>query len=116
MGAGRAFRGDRKLCNLLVTAYNNGCIFDSWSEHFKFDMWVKSFEECGLTMDFYNHREREEKELLPWDFIDIGVTKEFLKREWKNALEEKVTPNCRAKCAGCGVATFGGGVCFESKN
>ena len=109
-------RGDRKLCDLLVTAYNNGCIFDSWSEHFKFDMWVKSFEECGLTMDFYNHREREENELLPWDFIDAGVTKAFLWREYTKGKQEVVTPNCRKGCAGCGAKVFHGGVCYEPRN
>ena len=109
-------RGDRKLCDLLVKAYENGCIFDSWSEHFKFDVWVKSFEELGMTMDFYNHREREQEEILPWDFINIGVTKNFLKREWENALAGKVTPNCRMQCSGCGAAIYGGGVCVEGKN
>lgn len=67
-------------------------------------------------MNFYISRERDVDELLPWDFIDIGVTKAFLKNEWKRAKEETVTPNCRMKCAGCGAARFGGGVCFENKN
>ena len=67
-------------------------------------------------MDFYNLRERAEDELFPWDFIDIGVTKEFLKREWNHAMNAEVTPNCRMKCSGCGVAKWKGGVCIESKN
>ena len=71
-------RGDRKLCTLLLEAYKNGCIFDSWSEFFHFDVWVKAFETLGLDMAFYNHRERSLEEILPWDFIDIGVTKTFL--------------------------------------
>ena len=67
-------------------------------------------------MNFYISRERDVDELLPWDFIDIGVTKAFLKNEWKRAKEETVTPNCRQQCSGCGAARFGGGVCFENKN
>ena len=69
-----------------------------------------------VSRDFYNYREREKDEILPWDFIDIGVTKQFLMREYENAKNEKVTPNCRMNCSGCGAMTFGGGVCFEAKN
>lgn len=109
-------RGDRRVGKVILEAYKLGCIYDSWGEHFKYDLWMQAFENTGVDIGFYNLRERDLDEILPWDFIDIGVTKDFLKREWKNALEEKVTPNCRAKCAGCGAASFGGGVCFESKN
>ena len=109
-------RGDRKLCALLVEAYRNGCIFDSWSEFFHFDIWVKSFETLGLDMAFYNHRERTKEEILPWDFIDAGVTKTFLWREYTKGLEETVTPNCRKGCAGCGAKVFHGGVCYEPRN
>ena len=109
-------RGDRKLCDLLLEAYKNGCIFDSWSEHFKFDRWVKSFETLGLSMDFYNHRERNQEEILPWDFIDAGVTKAFLWREYTKGKQETVTPNCRKGCAGCGAKVFHGGVCYEPRN
>ncbi len=109
-------RGDRRVAQVLLEAYKLGCLYDSWGEHFRYDLWMQAFENTGVDVAFYNLRQRDLDEILPWDFIDIGVTKEFLKREWKNALEAKVTPNCRAKCAGCGVATFGGGVCFESKN
>ena len=109
-------RGDRRVSKVLLEAYKLGCIYDSWGEHFQYDLWMKAFENTNIDLAFYNLRERDLDEILPWDFIDIGVSKEFLKKEWKNALEEKVTPNCRAKCAGCGAASFGGGVCFESKN
>ena len=106
-------RGDRKVAAVIEEAYNNGALYDSWSEHFHNDIWMKAFETCGVDPDFYTVRERSLEEVFPWDFIDVGVTKDFLKREWKNALEEKVTPNCRAKCSGCGARTFGGGVCYE---
>ena len=107
-------RGDRRVSKVLLEAYKLGCIYDSWGEHFRYDLWMQAFENTGVDVAFYNLRERDLDEVLPWDFIDIGVSKEFLKREWKNALAEKVTPNCRAKCAGCGAMSFGGGVCFES--
>ena len=109
-------RGDRRLSSVIVEAYNNGCLFDSWTETFSEERWLKAFDKCNISIDFYTLRERSLDEILPWDFIDIGVTKEFLKREWNNALNEQVTPNCRSKCSGCGAATFGGGVCFEDKN
>ena len=107
-------RGDRRVSKVLLEAYKLGCIYDSWGEHFRYDLWMQAFENTGVDVAFYNLRERDLDEILPWDFIDIGVSKEFLKREWKNALEEKVTPNCRMQCAGCGAMSFGGGVCFES--
>ena len=107
-------RGDRRVSKALLEAYKLGCIYDSWGEHFRYDLWMQAFENTGVDIAFYNLRERDLEEVLPWDFINIGVSKEFLKREWKNAMEEKVTPNCRMQCAGCGAATFGGGVCFES--
>ncbi len=107
-------RGDRRVSKALLEAYRLGCIYDSWGEHFRYDLWMQAFKNTGVEIAFYNLRERDLDEVLPWDFINIGVSKEFLKREWKNAMEEKVTPNCRMQCAGCGAATFGGGVCFES--
>ena len=109
-------RGDRRVGKALLEAYKLGCIYDSWGEHFKYDLWVQAFENTGVDIDFYNLRERDLDEILPWDFINIGVTKKFLQREWKNAMEGKVTPNCRMQCAGCGAAIYGGGVCFEGKN
>lgn len=106
-------RGDRKVAAVIEEAYKNGALYDSWSEHFHNEIWMQAFETCGVDIEFYTTRERSLDEVFPWDFIDVGVTKDFLKREWMNAMEEKVTPNCRAKCSGCGARTFGGGVCFE---
>ncbi|MDF2541661.1 MAG: hypothetical protein K0S47_1379 [Herbinix sp.] len=106
-------RGDRRISKVIYDAYQAGCLYDSWSEHFKYDVWVKAFEENGLDIAFYNSREREMDEILPWDFIDTGVTKEFLYNEYQQAKEAKVTPNCRQGCSGCGAIQFGGGVCFE---
>ena len=109
-------RGDRRVGKVLLEAYRLGCIYDSWGEHFKYEQWMQAFKNTGISIAFYNLRERDLDEILPWDFIHIGVSKEFLKREWQNALDEKVTQNCRTKCAGCGAAIYGGGVCIESKN
>jgi radical SAM family uncharacterized protein len=108
-------RGDRRLGNVILQAYKSGCIFDAWTEFFHFDRWMTAFEDHGLTMEFYNDRERAQDELFPWDFIDIGVTKEFLLKEYRKSKEEIVTPNCRQQCAGCGAARFGGGVCMEGR-
>ena len=109
-------RGDRKVCKTILRAYELGCIYDSWGETFDNDKWMKAIKETDIDMDFYITRERDTDEILPWDFIDTGVTKAFLKKEWDNARNENVTPNCRMKCSGCGVMKFGGGVCFEGKN
>lgn len=109
-------RGDRKIGQALLKVYEKGGIFDAWSEYFDYQRWEDAFAECGIDTDFYTRRERDLDEIFPWDFIDTGVSKEFLKREWKNAHDEKVTPNCRMKCSGCGAMKFGGGVCFENKD
>lgn len=109
-------RGDRKTGALIEEAYKNGAIYDSWSEYFDNRIWMKAFETCGLSIDFYTTRERSLEEIFPWDFIDAGFSKEFLKREWQNAIGEKLTPNCRQKCSACGAMRFGGGVCHEGKN
>ncbi|MBQ2902115.1 MAG: TIGR03960 family B12-binding radical SAM protein [Agathobacter sp.] len=107
-------RGDRKLSKAILHVYENGGIYDAWSEFFQYGRWLNAFKACDIDMDFYNKRERYETETFPWDFIDIGVTKEFMLREWKTALGECVTPNCRQRCSGCGAKTFGGGVCYEN--
>lgn len=107
-------RGDRKLAKVLVKAYEKGCMFDSWSECFHNDVWMTCFAECNVDPDFYTTRERSEDEIFPWDFLDCGVTKEFLFREWKKAMTQTVSPNCRAQCQGCGASRFGGGICFEN--
>ena len=108
-------RGDRKVAAVIEEAYRKGAIYDSWSEYFNNDIWMKAFETCGVDIDFYTTRERSLDEVFPWDFIDAGVTKDFLKREWANAQAETVTPNCRMRCSGCGVRKYGGGVCFEEQ-
>jgi radical SAM family uncharacterized protein len=107
-------RGDRKLSTALLKIYENGGIFDAWSEFFDNKRWIEAFEECGIDTDFYTLRERPLDEVFPWDFIDDGVSREFLEREWKNAKEENVTPNCREKCSGCGGMQYNGGVCYEN--
>lgn len=109
-------RGDRRLCNALVRVYEKGGIFAAWSEFFDDNIWQEAFAEEGLDLDFYTVRKRAEDEIFPWDFIDAGVTKQFLLREWHAAHEETVTPNCRQKCAGCGAMKYKGGVCYENQN
>lgn len=109
-------RGDRRVGAVIEAAYRNGCIYDAWTESFHYDKWMEAFAAVGLDYHFYTSRTRSLDEIFPWDFIDTGVTREFLKREWKRAQEGTVTPNCRAGCAGCGAKTFGGGVCYETEN
>ena len=109
-------RGDRRVGRVIEEAYRLGCLFDSWTESFRSDLWMQAFENTGVDIAFYNLRERKEDELFPWDFIDIGVSRRFLYREWERAMAEEVTPNCRMQCSGCGAAKFGGGVCYEGKN
>ena len=106
-------RGDRRLCNVIRQAYESGCMYDAWSEYFHYDKWKKAFEDNNLDMEFYIRRKRAEDELFPWDFIDIGVTKEFMLKEYHNSKAEVVTPNCRSKCSGCGAMKFQCGVCTE---
>jgi radical SAM family uncharacterized protein len=106
-------RGDRRLCDVIIKAVENGCKFDGWGEHFKFDTWMQTFDELGIDPDFYTSRERSYEEVLPWEHIDIGVTKQFLMRENEKAKQEVTTPNCRQQCAGCGAKSFNAGVCYE---
>ncbi len=108
-------RGDRRLCNVIRQAYENGCIYDAWTEYFRPDVWDMAFKDNNLDMEFYLRRERAEDELFPWDFIDIGVTKEFLLEEYHNSKAGIVTPNCRSQCQGCGAAKFQCGVCVEKR-
>lgn len=108
-------RGDRKLSAVIEKAYERGCIFDAWTDFFQPRIWDEVLEQCGVSRDFYNYRERGKEEIFPWDIIDIGVTKQFMWREYENARAEKVTPNCRAQCSGCGAAGFQCGVCVEPK-
>ena len=107
-------RGDRRLCDTIQYVYEHGGYFDAWNEYFDYNRWLDAFKATGIDPDFYTMRERDVEEVLPWDFIDVGVSKEFLKREWKTALGEIVTPNCRMRCSGCGAKQFQGGVCYEN--
>ena len=109
-------RGDRKVGEVIYNAYKKGCMFDSWSEYFYYDRWLEAMEEAGVDPSFYTGRVRSYEEILPWDFIDAGVTKEFLWREYEQSQKELVTPNCRMQCSGCGCRVYEGGVCFEGKN
>lgn len=106
-------RGDRRLCDVIIRAVQKGCKFDGWGEHFNFDAWMSAFDESGIDPDFYTARERSYEEVLPWDHIDIGVTKSFLMRENEKAKKAATTPHCRLRCAGCGAKSFGTGVCYE---
>ena len=107
-------RGDRKLAKTILYVYEKGGIYDAWSEFHNEELWQEAIKETNIDVDFYVIRERKEDEIFPWDFIDTGVTKNFLLREWHNAHNETVTPNCRMKCSGCGAASFGGGICHEN--
>lgn len=109
-------RGDRKLCQVIYDVYQSGQIFDAWTEYFDKSNWDNALEKNHIDIGFYTYRDRSVDEILPWDFIDIGVTRKFMEKEWERAQAEVVTPNCRMKCSGCGTAKFGGGVCFENKN
>lgn len=106
-------RGDRRVGKVIHRAWQLGAKFDGWTELFKYDAWMQAFEDTGVSKEFYANRERSYDEILPWDHISIGVTKDFFINEMEKAKAETVTPNCRKKCAGCGAAQFGGGVCFE---
>lgn len=109
-------RGDRRVGAAIAWAYQHGALYDAWSETFHPDLWSEAFEKTGVDMDFYTTRERAKEEILPWDFIDIGVSKNFLWREWEKAKKEQITPNCRMSCSGCGAGKYQGGVCIEGKN
>ena len=101
-------RGDRRTADALEAAWRLGCRFDGWTDQFKFDKWMEAFEQTGVDPKFYANRRREKDELLPWAFIDAGVTQEFLWRERERAVCEKPTPDCRKGCQGCGLKRFEG--------
>ena len=109
-------RGDRRLSQVLLYVYHKGCFYDAWSEYFHNDVWMEAFAACGLDSDFYSHRERPLDEILPWDFLDCGVSRSFLEREWQKAKNETISPNCKQACQGCGVARFGCGICVEPRD
>ena len=107
-------RGDRRLSKVIYDAYKNGAIYDAWNDYFKYDIWLKAFDDNNIDMKFYTVRKRDLDEIFPWDFIDIGVTKAYLKREWQRAAEGKITENCMIKCNGCGANKYGAGkFCFR---
>ena len=108
-------RGDRRLGAVLAAAQKNGCRFDSWDECFSFERWMEAFRACGLDPQFYANRRRGYDEVLPWDHLDYAVSKAFLIREHKAALQGVTTPNCREKCAGCGANGCKGGGCGEGR-
>ncbi|WP_333657029.1 TIGR03960 family B12-binding radical SAM protein [Tissierella praeacuta] len=105
-------RGDRRISKLILRAWEKGCKFDGWSEHFKYETWTEAMNEVGIDSNFYALRNRELDEVLPWDFINPGVSKEYLIREYKKSLEEQTTDDCRLQCRGCGIkgCTMTGGV------
>ena len=109
-------RGDRKVADVLLAAYEKGALFDAWSEYFNYEYWKEAFAQTGIDPDFYTLRKREKEELFPWDFIDVQVAKSFLWKEWERSMAGEVTPNCRVQCSGCGASSLGGGVCIESKS
>lgn len=104
-------RGDRRLSKVILEAHRLGCKFDSWDDHFNFDMWMKAFADNGIEPEFYTKRRRPFDELLPWDHLDYGVSRKFLELENKRAHENVTTPHCRVKCAGCGANKLNGGHC-----
>ncbi len=104
-------RGDRRLSKVILEAHRLGCKFDSWDDHFNFDMWMKAFKDNGIEPEFYTKRRRLFDELLPWDHLDYGVSRKFLELENKRAHENVTTPHCRIKCAGCGANKLNGGHC-----
>lgn len=106
-------RGDRRLCAAIETAYNKGCLYDAWSDTYHDELWQEAFAECDIDISFYTTRERSLDEIFPWDILDCGVDKEWLKKEWLRSKEGTVTPNCAVKCNGCGAAQYGVGICVR---
>ena len=109
-------RGDSRVFNAVYKAWELGAKFDGWSDLFSFEIWEEAFRQTGIDPLYYTARKRPFDEVLPWDHIDIGVNKSFLKAECERAYNETTTPNCREKCSGCGAAKWKGGVCFEKRN
>jgi radical SAM superfamily enzyme YgiQ (UPF0313 family) len=109
-------RGDRRCSAVILEAYRLGAMYDAWIETWDYSRWLTACANTGVDMNFFALRERSVDEILPWDFIDIGVTKEFMIREWKRAQEGVITPNCREQCSGCGAARFGCGCCVTDRS
>lgn len=108
-------RGDRRLGAVLLKAHELGCKFDGWNDYFSLARWRQAFDACGVIPEFYANRRRSFDEILPWDHIDYGVSKEFFRRECEKAYQAATTPNCREKCSACGAACFHGGICYENR-
>lgn len=106
-------RGDRRIGNVIYNVWKNGGKFDSWNEYMKFDRWIKAFEEEGIDIRFYTERARGESEILPWDHISVGVTKNFLLNELNRAKNAEITPNCMKECSKCGATIYKGGICVD---
>jgi len=105
-------RGDRRVCEVLIKAWELGCKFDGWDQYFDYDTWMRAFRETGVDPDFYARRRRDMEEVLPWDHIDVGITKKYLRSEYKKALKAELTRDCRVACTGCGINLLEeGGVC-----
>ncbi|MBQ7540759.1 MAG: TIGR03960 family B12-binding radical SAM protein [Clostridia bacterium] len=104
-------RGDRRLADVLESAWRKGCRFDGWDDQFRFDLWREAFDEAGVSMAFYANRRRSFDEVLPWDHLDYGVSKTYLQRENERAAESRTTPHCRIRCGGCGADKLNGGKC-----
>ncbi len=108
-------RGDRRIADVIEAAFLSGAKFDAWSEHFNFTYWEEAFKHCSVDPSFYVHRQRSFDEVLPWDFIDIGVKRSYLKDEYLRSIEGTITPNCMEQCMACGATCFDGGICYENK-
>ena len=108
-------RGDRRTADLIQEAYRLGAVFDCWLDTWDYARWEQAAANIGMDVDFYALRERERDEILPWDFIDVGVRRDFLWKEWEKAHMAVLTPNCREACSGCGAAEYGCGVCLRKK-
>ncbi len=110
---GAISRGDRRIGQVIYDVWKSGGRFDAWSDYMDYERWMAAFEKNGLDAGNYNRRERTTEEFLPWDHVDVGVTKKFLVREYERASKGEVTPNCRAKCSGCGATSYKRGICFD---
>ena len=109
-------RGDRRLSAVLLEAHRRGLKFDGWDACFRFDEWMRIFEDLGISPDFYATRHRDFDEVFPWDHLDYGIRKEFLMEECRRAYRAETTPNCMEKCSNCGAACMKGGVCVEKRS
>jgi hypothetical protein len=108
-------RGDRRIGEVILSAFKKGCRLDGWSECFEIEKWLEAFSECGVDTAFYANRARDFNEIFPWEHFDYGVTKEFFIRQNELAKKAVTTPNCRISCAACGANCYKGGVCYEKR-